>query len=104
MRIYDAHGQRFIVDCVEAMYNEVHVPLKDMQHLRVCLTVVKENLGYLDREAPPPVTADEAAAAVAASKARVAESLSQGLITFQLKPKAATGPSNSLARRSLTTW
>lgn len=40
---------------------------------------------------PPPFTADEAAAAVAASKARVAESLSQGLITFQLKPKAADG-------------
>jgi hypothetical protein len=85
----DAHGGVFTVDCLNDLSVKCHVPFKDMQKLRLCYEVAKENPEHLEMTVPKasaPTIAPEVAAALKAKKL-----VTDGLATFQLKPPGLSG-------------
>jgi hypothetical protein len=51
VNIINKNGE-FDVDCVKELYSQCHVPLKDMQHIRICYELAKEHPEQLEMEAP----------------------------------------------------
>jgi len=74
------------VACVLELSKEVHVLMKDMQHLRVCLTAAADDKTHLDRVAAkaavPVVLTGEGAVATANMV-----DVTRGLASFQLVPR-----------------
>jgi hypothetical protein len=87
--IFKSHENTFSVACVKQLHTQVHVPLSDMQNLRVCLEEAAVDPSHLERTV---LTIVEKAipAELAAAKATKAD-VSQGLASFQLHPKAKDG-------------
>ena len=52
MGVLNKHGGQWNPACVSEMASSVHVQLKDMQNLRVCLDAAKTEPGHLDMLAP----------------------------------------------------
>jgi hypothetical protein len=91
--VVEKHGS-YTVECCRELQNLCHVPLKDMQHLRVCIQSAVECPSQLDRGAP----ADNEMAIARTKPALliVAEAelkhVNDGLKSFLLKPPGLTGP------------
>lgn len=88
MSIVDEHGD-WNVDCVKTLFVDCHIPLKDMQHLRVCYELAKEHPEHLELEEPVSSAITVAPEVLAASKAQ--KSVTDGLTSFQLKPDGLVG-------------
>ena len=90
--IFTTHEKAWTVACVKEARDVLHIPLKDMQHLRVCLELAGTDPAQLDRgviegaahEGPalPPAVVSAQASMPAASK---------GLQIFQLHPQKPDG-------------
>ena len=85
--IYRDHDQTYSAACVKMLHDKLHVPLDDMQSLRVCIEHAIEDPTHIQKGlptgAPPPKEATEAQAVV--------PDANQGLVSFQLHPKKADG-------------
>eukprot|EP00966_Prymnesium_polylepis_P236481 5468908-Prymnesium_polylepis.1 len=87
LSIFGQHEHSFSVECVRELQQKSHVPLSDMQNLRLCLQLAAQDPSHLergvptasDRRAPEPVTAAPT------------RSPTDGLMSFQLHPKQADG-------------
>jgi hypothetical protein len=44
--------QGYSIDCLKELRDVCSIPIKDMQHLRVCIECAKEHAKQLDRDAP----------------------------------------------------
>jgi hypothetical protein len=79
----------FTVDCVKELFTEMHVPVKEMQHLRVCYELATRHPEQLEMELPVEsaiVVAPEVKAAQEAQKPAT-----HGLRAFELKPVGLKG-------------
>jgi hypothetical protein len=81
------HDGMYSVACVRQFMAEMHIPLGDMQNLRVCLDVAAEFPDQLERE--PANSADACAttlpAAITEARSQIAD-VADGLASFQLHP------------------
>jgi hypothetical protein len=89
MTIFQSHENKYSVACVRELHSRVHIPLSDMQALRVCLEHAEQDPSHLDRGVPEKPACNEPAEVVTA-KAAVAD-INQGLSSFMLHPKKADG-------------
>ena len=83
--IVNEHDGMYTVACVRQFMTEMHIPLGDMQHLRVCLDVAADFLDHLEREPAYAVEVSPLPAAVEEAQARMAD-VADGLSSFQLHP------------------
>jgi hypothetical protein len=113
MAIAKADDMNFSVACVRELHSKVHVPLGDMQNLRVCLELAVEDPSQLDRGLPEKhAQAGTMPEAVATAAAQVSD-INDGLESFMLHPKKVDGTQlysgaakfahlSKLARRSVS--
>ena len=89
MAIVERNGG-YTTNCLHELYSEAHVPYAEMQKLRLCVSLAKENPHHLDLGVPEVDpggnVAPELAAAVAAQLP-----VAHGLTSFQLKPPGLAG-------------
>ena len=90
MSILERHQSTFSVACVRALHSELHVPLADMQNLRVCLELAENDRSHLDRRLPEKRAAADEPEAITAARTTVTD-LDAGLRSFCLHPKRANG-------------
>ena len=88
-RVIEKHGA-FSVPCVMELGTECNIPMTEMQHMRLCYEVAKENpvhltLGLPVAPAARTISPEEAAAAAALKSAN------HGLRFFNLKPPGIIG-------------
>ena len=89
--IFQAHESSFSVACVTQLHQELHVPMTDMQNLRVCIELALEDPSHVDRGVPEAtVAACSNPKEVSAARAGLAD-VASGLVSFQLHPKNAAG-------------
>ena len=89
LSILTANKGEYSVACVRELHTKLHMPLTEMQNLRVCLELAADNPSHLERGAPSkPV--GEVPAAVTAAKAGLAD-INKGLTSFLLHPKKDNG-------------
>jgi hypothetical protein len=91
--IFDSHNQHYSTTCILELHEKSHIPYRDMQSLRMCLALARDNLSYLDRgrptEAEIKMASELPEMVVAAEKERA--SVADGLRNFQLKPPGLQG-------------
>eukprot|EP00966_Prymnesium_polylepis_P004990 114293-Prymnesium_polylepis.1 len=87
--ILASHAHSFTVACLRELHSKVHVPMSDMQQLRVCLELAAKDPSHLERGVPE-TSAPVASAEVAAAGEGLAN-VAAGLATFQLHPTKADG-------------
>jgi hypothetical protein len=87
--IVESHEHSFSVACVKKLLSKAHVPMTEMQNVRVAIELAVEDPSHLER-GRPEVCGVEQPAEVRAVQAKVA-SVTSGLRTFELHPKAADG-------------
>tara|TARA_B110001452_G_scaffold205333_1_gene175349 strand:+ start:90 stop:1757 length:1668 start_codon:yes stop_codon:yes gene_type:complete len=91
MSIVGKHASVYSVDCVKELHAVLHVPMSEMQNVRVCLAVAAQNPSHLARGVPEPATIAAAVPKpVAEAKAAQAD-VADGLVSFQLHPKKPDG-------------
>jgi hypothetical protein len=85
--------QGYSIDCLKELQDVCSIPIKDMQHLQVCIECAKEHAEQLDRDAPDADTIvvaksnpDIIVAALAALKGAT-----HGLDSFLIKPPELKG-------------
>jgi hypothetical protein len=86
----DVHDGKFTPACCRELQTELNVSFKDMQNLRLCYEVAKDNPCHLEMVAPLPArieAARENPELEAAQEAAANKSVSDGLVSYQLKPK-----------------
>ena len=88
VEIFGEHEFQFNMECVRMLHDRLHVPLDDMQNLRVCIDHAIEDPSHLERRLPD-VTVQVPAEAAEAQAALV--DVNDGLISFQLHPKKPDG-------------
>ena len=87
--ILSVHANSFTVQCLRELHSKVHVPMADMQQLRVCLELAAKDPSHLERRVPE-TSAPSASAEVVAARKGLAD-VNAGLATFQLHPTKADG-------------
>ena len=87
--IVESHDHSFTVACVKELIAKAHVPMAEMQNLRVAIELALEDPSHLERGRPERAQVEQPAE-VRAAQAKVASATS-GLRTFELHPKAADG-------------
>ena len=87
--ILATHEGKYSVACVRELHMKLHVPLSEMQNLRVCLELAEENPSHLERGVPDKPVGEEPAA-VTSAKAGLAD-INEGLNSFLLHPKKDNG-------------
>ena len=87
--ILETHQGKYSTACVREMHTKLHVPLADMQNLRVCLELALDDVSHLERGVPhKPVGVEPVA--VTTAKAGLAD-IDAGLSSFMLHPKKENG-------------
>jgi hypothetical protein len=110
--IFASHDHHFTVECVKALISDAHVPMPEMQNVRLALELALQDPSQLQRGAPD-VTMLAQPAEVQEVQALV-ESVVTGLRSFELHPKDSNGKPLfagialfdhlvSLSRRSVST-
>ena len=89
MEILKSHNSVFTVACVRELHTKMHIPLPDMQNLRVCLQLAIEHPAHLGLGSPGRAVVEQPSQVAAASSALA--DINEGLRSFQLHPKAADG-------------
>ena len=84
-----ADDKGFSVECVKELAARVHIPLTEMQNVRVGLELAREDRSHLDREKPEAIVLEHAVE-VQDVQAQVA-SVVTGLQSFELHPKGSDG-------------
>lgn len=56
--ILQSHNGEYSVACVRELHQVMHIPVKDMQNLRVCLDLAQEHPEHLQRIAGGAVPAE----------------------------------------------
>ena len=82
-----SHAHSFTVACLRELHSKVHVPMAEMQQLRVCLELAAKDPSHLERGVPE-ASAPPASVEVAAARKGLAN-ITTGLATFQLHPTKA---------------
>jgi hypothetical protein len=90
MTIFEKHDSSFTVACVKELSETVHVPMADMQNMRVCLDLAIEDSSHLERSGAPQKAAVVKPTEVAAVSAGLKD-VNEGLRSFQLHPKKRDG-------------
>lgn len=85
-QVLSQHAGAYTAECVLQLHREMHVPLSDMQNLRVCLELAGENPEHLDREAPGTGSTNVLQADVVVSSQAAMRDVADGLASFQLHP------------------
>ena len=89
LSILESHSHSFTAACLRELHSKVHVPMADMQHLRVCLELAAKDPSHLERGVP------EASASMPSEEVVMARAglkdVAAGLRTFQLHPTKADG-------------
>ena len=83
--ILQSHDNKYSKACVLQLHDVMHIPITDMQNLRVCLELCSDHPEHLDRELPQAVPAAEPLDVVVAAQASVGK-ITDGLTSFQLHP------------------
>jgi hypothetical protein len=89
LTIFENHEYSFTVACVRAFHSKMHIPLDDMQNLRICLQLAMENPSHLGRGLPVKAATLQPQEVVAATAGL--KSINDGLQSFMLHPKGADG-------------
>ena len=87
--IVTSHENGYSIACVKELMQKMHVPLPEMQNIRVAIELAIKDPSHLERGVPE-ATLLEQPAAVQEAQAKVAD-VTTGLRSFQLHPKAADG-------------
>ena len=87
--IVTSHGNAYSVACVKELMDKMHVPMTEMQNIRVAIELAIKDPSHLERGVPE-ATLLEQPVAVQEAQAKVAD-VTSGLHSFQLHPKAADG-------------
>jgi hypothetical protein len=87
--IWSSFDNSFTVACVQDLHTKLHVPMADMQNLRVCLELAALDPTHLDRGVPEKAS-DAIAPAVDAVQASMA-GVADGLRSFEMHPKGDDG-------------
>ena len=87
--IVESHEDGYSVACVKELIAKVHVPMLEMQNLRIAIELAIKDRSHLER-GKPEATQLEQPAEVQAAKVKLAD-VTAGLISFQVHPKAADG-------------
>ena len=90
MAIINSHDDKYTLACVRQLHIEMHVPLADMQNLRVCLALAASDPSQLERGVPDLSRREESPSEVIAQQSQVADP-NRGLRSFELHPKTAEG-------------
>jgi hypothetical protein len=85
-----AEAEGWTPTCVRRLYAECHVPLDDMQNLRVCILCSKENPSQLDMGLPKAATLLVLEGAAAEAQAALPP-ITAGLASFMVVPKSPGG-------------
>jgi hypothetical protein len=95
--IVEKHGDIYTVECVQQIVEDCPIPLKDLDKLRMCISVAKDFSDFMTRQHGEDVglkPVDDANAGVApellAAQALV-KPITDGLSSFELKPKDLEG-------------
>lgn len=89
VEIVKQHGDAFSTLCVKQLHEVLHVPVSDMQSLRICLELADEHPDHLTREGPLTSTVGTVVPEeVAVAKTNMAD-IADGLQSFQLHPTQA---------------
>jgi hypothetical protein len=88
--ILSSHENSFSVACVMQLHTDLRVQMSDMQLLRVCLEAAAADPSHLERGDEDVQIAVAASSVLAAAQAAQPD-VAQGLINFQLNPKAKDG-------------
>ena len=89
LSILNSHQGSYTVACVKELHTTMHVPMPEIQSLRLCLELALEDPSHLERELPAASTStgtDE----VTEVKAKLPD-VADGLVSFQLHPKNKNG-------------
>ena len=85
----------FSSQCISKLHSECHIRIADMQNLRVCYELAKEDPTQLDRHVPCPTDIRQATSVDGLSVEQEAgskmKSITAGLNTFELKPANVKG-------------
>jgi hypothetical protein len=87
--IVKSHETTFTVACIKELVEKVHVPLTEMQNLRIAIELALEDPSHLERT-KPEATRLEQPAEVQEAQAKVVD-VTSGLVSFQVFPKAVDG-------------
>lgn len=112
MSIFECHKSTFSVECVKELVAQVHVPMTEMQNLRVGIELATKDLSHLERGKPEAILLEQPRE-VQEAQAQVAN-VTAGLRSFELHPKDGNGKAIfsglahfdhliNLARRSVPT-
>jgi hypothetical protein len=85
--------QGYSIDCFKELRDVCSIPIKDMQHLRVCIECAKEHAEQLDRDAPDAdtiVVAKSNPDIIVAAQADL-KGATHGLDSFLIKPPGLKG-------------
>ena len=89
VEILAAHDNSYSPACVKDFHSKLHVPMPDMQNVRVCLELAANDPSHLERGVPERSTM---AAPTEVTEAQAAMTdVNDGLVSFQLHPKKADG-------------
>ena len=89
MSIFRSHEGKFTVACVRELHARVHVPLPEMQNVRVAIELAVKCPSHLER-GKPEATVLQQPQEVQHAQATVA-SVETGLRSFELHPKSSDG-------------
>ena len=90
LSIVESHEHSFSVECVKELIAKVHVPVAEMQNLRVAIELAIKDPSHLERGKPEVTEVLMQPLEVQTAQAQVA-SITTGLVSFMLHPKAADG-------------
>ena len=87
IKMIDSHDSKYTVSCLRLLHEAYHIPLADMNKIRVCYSVSKEHPETMEltMESQPSATCQTA------TDVAVAPTINDGLISFQRCPKGYTG-------------
>ena len=111
--IFESHEKTFSIPCVKELMSKSHVPMPEMQNVRVAIELAIKDPSHLERGKPDISAVLEQPVEVQEAQAKVT-SVMTGLRSLELHPKAADGTPLligiahfnhlcSLARRSVPT-
>ncbi len=91
--VFSRHEEVYTADCIMEMRNTCRIPTANMQSIRMCLALARDNPSHLDRGAP---TMEEMNAATELPDAveqahRNGKTITNGLNSFLLKPPELAG-------------
>ena len=89
MSIFESFESTFSVECVRELAAKVHIPMNEMQNVRVGMELAVKDPTHLERGKPEATVLDHPAE-VQAAQAAVASAVT-GLQSFELHPKGSNG-------------